>query len=60
MITNTDYQKFVRVGDQTWEILEISIGIIFLFFLLEICIIYFLNESFQVSPEKKNYSQLKR
>ena len=27
--TNTDYQKFVRVGDQKWEIVEIITGIIF-------------------------------
>ena len=27
--TNTDYQKFVRVGDQKGEILEITIGITF-------------------------------
>ena len=27
--TNTDYQKFVRVGDQKWEILDITIGITF-------------------------------
>ena len=27
--TNIDYQKFVRVEDQKWEILEITIGIIF-------------------------------
>ena len=27
--TNTDCQKFVRVGDQKWDIVEITIGIIF-------------------------------
>ena len=27
--TNTAYQKFIRVGDQNWEIVEITIGIIF-------------------------------
>ena len=27
--TNTHYQKYVRVGDQKWEIVEITIGIIF-------------------------------
>ena len=26
---NTDYHKFVRVGDQKWEIVEITIGISF-------------------------------
>ena len=30
--TNTDYQKFVRAGDEKWEIAEITIGIIFFFF----------------------------
>ena len=37
--TNTDYQKFLRVGDQKWEIVEIIIAIIYC--LLEICIHYF-------------------
>ena len=37
---NTDYLKFVGVGDQKSEIVEITVGIIF--FLLEICIYYFL------------------
>ena len=37
--TNTDYHKFGRVGDQKWEIVEITIEIIFL---LEISIHYFL------------------
>ena len=27
---NTDYEKFVRLGVQTWEIVEITIRIIFL------------------------------
>ena len=27
--TNTDYQKFVRVGDQKWEIVEVTIKITF-------------------------------
>ena len=30
--TNTDYQKVVGVGDQIWEILEITIEIFFFFF----------------------------
>ena len=42
--TNTDYQKFVRAGDQKWEIVEITI--VFFFFLLEICIHYFLYKEF--------------
>ena len=53
--TNTDYQKVVRVWDQKWEIVETTFGIIF--FLLEICIHYFLY-SFQVPPEK-NHLHLK-
>ena len=44
--TNIDYNKFVRVGDQNWEIVEITIGIIFL---LEIFIHYFLYREF-LSP----------
>ena len=32
--TNTDYQKVVGVGDQIWEILEITIEIFFFFFLI--------------------------
>ena len=27
--TNTDYQKFVGLGNQKWEIAEITIGIVF-------------------------------
>ena len=41
--TNTDYQKVVRVGDQKWEIVETTFGIIFLF---EIRILYFLYREF--------------
>ena len=48
--TNTDYQKVVRVGDQKWEIVETTFGIIFL---LEIHIHYSLKE-FQAPPEKKS------
>ena len=40
--TNTDYHKFVRLGDQKWEIVEITIGIIFY------------TGSFQVPPKKKS------
>ena len=29
--TNTDYHKFVKVGDLKWEIVEITIGIFFFF-----------------------------
>ena len=42
--TNTDYHKFVKVGDLKWEIVEITIRIFF--FLLEICIHYFLYREF--------------
>ena len=51
--TNIDYHKFVTVGDQKREIVEITIGIIvffgffvFVFFLLEIFIHYFLYTEF--------------
>ena len=30
--TNTDYHKFVRLGEQKWEIVEITKGIIFFIF----------------------------
>ena len=39
--TNTDYPKFVRVGDQKWEIVEITIGIIFLFFAWNLYSLFF-------------------
>ena len=37
--TKTDYKEFVRVGDEKWEIVEITIRIIFIWF--EIRIQYF-------------------
>ena len=48
--TNRDYQKFVRVGDQKREIIEITIGIIFLF---EISIHYFFIHGVFKSHMKK-------
>ena len=56
--TNTDYHKFVRVGDQKWEIVEITIRIIFFFFCLRYVFTIFYTGSFQVPP-KKNYPHLK-
>ena len=53
--TNADYHKFVRVGDQKREIVEITIGIIF--FWLRFVFTIFYTESFQVLPEK-NYPHL--
>ena len=50
--TNTDYQKFVRVGGQKWEVVEITIGSFF--FLLEIYIHYFLYREFSSSTWKKS------
>ena len=44
--TKTDYHKFVRLGDQKLEIVEITMGIIFFSFLLKICINYFLDREF--------------
>ena len=51
--TNTDYHKFVRVGEQKWEIVEITIGIIF-FFCLRYVFTIFYRGSFQI-PSDKNY-----
>ena len=56
--TNTDYHKFVRVGDQKWEIVEITIGIFFFFFCLRFVFTIFYTGSFQV-PTKKNHPHLK-
>ena len=50
--TNTDHHKFVRVGDQKWEIAEITMES--LFFLLEICIHYFLYREFSSPTYKKS------
>ena len=49
--TNLDYTKFARVGDQKWEIVEITIGITFL---LEISIYYFLYREFSSPTWKKS------
>lgn len=49
--TSTDYQKFVGVRDQKWEVVEITIGIFF--FLLEIYIHYFLYLEFSSHPHLK-------
>ena len=48
--TNTDHQMFVRVGDQKWEIVEITVGFIFL---LEINIHCFLYREFSSPTWKK-------
>ena len=40
--TKTDYQEIVRAGDQMWEMVEITIGIIFFVCLFEIHVHYFL------------------
>ena len=50
--TNTDYQKFVRVVRQKWDIVEIPIGIIL--FLLEIWIHDFLYREFSSPTWKKS------
>ena len=53
--TNTKYEKFVRVGDQKWEILEITIGIFFFHYLLEmIRIRYSLYREFSSPTWKKS------
>ena len=51
--TNTYYQKFVRVGNQKWEIVEITIGIFFFFFCLRFVFTIFLYSEFS-SPTWKN------
>ena len=51
--TNTDYHKFITLGDQMWETGEITMGILFSF-LLKICIHYFYTGSFQVTPKKND------
>ena len=48
--TSTDYQKFVGVRDQKWEVVEITIGIFF--FCLRFIFTIFITGSFQVPPEK--------
>ena len=54
--TNTHYHKFVSVGEQKWEIVEITIGINF--FCLRFVFTIFYIGSFRV-PSKKNHSHLK-
>ena len=54
--TNTDSQKFVRVGDQKWAIIEIASE--YHFFAWNFYSLFFYTESFQVPPEK-NHSHLK-
>ena len=49
--TKTDYQEVVRVGDQKWEMVEITIRIIF-FCLRFIFTIFIYTGNFQVPPEK--------
>ena len=53
--TNTDYHKFVGVGDQKWEIAEIAIEIIFVCLRFVLTIFYI--GSFQFPPE--NHPHLK-
>ena len=54
---NTDYHKFVRLGDQMWEIVEITVRIIF-FYCLRYVITIFYTGSFQIPP-KKDHPHLK-
>ena len=51
--TNTNYQKVVRVWDQKWEIVEITIGITVLFEIL-LHYIYFLYRDFSSPTWKKS------
>ena len=52
--TKTDYQEIVRAGDQMWEMVEITIGIIFLFCLRFMSIIFYVYREFS-SPTWKKY-----
>ena len=52
--TKTDYKEFVRVGDEKWENVEITIRIIFILF--EILIHYFLYREIWGSTRKKSLS----
>ena len=54
--TNTDYNKFFRVGGQKWEIVEITNGIFF-FFCLRFVFAIFCTGSFQVPPKKNHPHQ---
>ena len=59
---NTDYQKFVSLGDQEWEIVDLK-SQSFSFMLLEIRIHYFLYGGFLspiwIPPPKKKKVSLK-
>ena len=55
---NVDHHKFVRVGDQEWEFVEITTGITFFLFSLRFAFIIFYTGSFHVPP-KKNFPHLK-
>ena len=47
--TNTDYQKFIRVGDQTWEIL----GVFFCFcFAWDLYLLFFIQGVFMFHLKK--------
>ena len=50
--TNTDYQKFVRVGEQKWEIVEITVRIIFFWLRFIFTFIYFLYRVFKSHLKK--------
>ena len=53
--TNTDYHQFVRVGKQKWEIVEITIWVIFFAWdLYSIFIHYFLYMKFSSATWKKS------
>ena len=45
--TNTDYHKFVRVGKQKWEVVEITIGIFFFFFAWDLHSLFFIKGVFK-------------
>ena len=49
---NTDYNKFVRVGDQKWETVEIAISIFFFFFASDLYSLFFIQRVFKSHLKK--------
>ena len=56
--TNTDYNKFFRVGGQKWEIVEITNEIFFFFFAWDLYSLFFVQGVFK-SHLKKNHPHQK-
>ena len=58
--TNTDYHKFVRVGEQKWEIVEITIGIIFFLFAWDLYSLFFIQGVFFAEKKEKKGNKGKK